>query len=393
MAGEEDVAMTHRERVRCAFQHTEADRVPIHEQSVCCRVASEILGRRMRTAGGRIRWEETAARWESEDAWRDYVGHLIEDVGDLVRELDFDIVGLPWRHSARPTQKLDEHTYRYDDPETDLWSVYHYDETTDVFDAVDSAVRRDGTPAIERFVAAAERSAESARPPTADDLADLFAVAERAGGERALKNGTGFLNIPPEAAWLETAAARPDLVERYLDSAVHEALVAIPTLPEHGIGVLWAGGDLASTAGPIYSPAMFRRFLLPRLQQITAAAHDAGLVYLFRTDGDIWAIAQELLVDSGIDGYGEIDNDAGMDPVELKRRFPHLTLWGGISCGSTLVSSSPEAIREEVRRVMEACAPGGGFIFGSSNSIHDGIPTANFVAMQEAAREFGIYRC
>jgi uroporphyrinogen decarboxylase len=391
--GEEDAAMTHRERVRRAFRHVEADRVPIHEQSVCCRVASEIVGRRMRTAGGRIRWEETAARWESEDAWRDYVGHLIEDVGDLVRELDFDIVGLPWRHSAKPTEKLDEHTYRYDDSQTGIWHVFHYDENTDVFDEVDSAIRREGTPAIERFVAAVERSAEQARPPTADDLADLFAVADRAGGKRALKNGTGFLNIPPEAAWLEAAAARPDLIERYLDATVRETLIAIPSLPEHGIDVLWAGGDLASTAGPIYSPAMFRRYLLPRLQQITAAAHDAGLVYLFRTDGDIWAIAQELLVDSGIDGYGEIDNDAGMDPVELKRRFPHLTLWGGISCGSTLVSSSPGKIREEVRRVIDACAPGGGFIFGSSNSIHHGIPTANFTAMQEAAREFGIYRC
>jgi len=41
--------------------------------------------------------------------------------------------------------------------------------------------------------------------------------------------------------------------------------------------------------------------------------------------------------------------------------------------------------------VMEACAPRGGYIFGSSNSIHTGVPTENFVAMQEAAREFGTY--
>jgi len=136
---------------------------------------------------------------------------------------------------------------------------------------------------------------------------------------------------------------------------------------------------------------MFRRFMLPRVRKITRTAHEAGLVYLFRTDGDIWPIAQELLVESGVDGYGEIDNDAGMDPAEVKRRFPDLTLWGGMSCGKTLALGTPEQIREEVRRVMEACAPGGGFIFGSSNSIHNGIPTANFVAMQQAAREFGYY--
>ena len=156
-----------------------------------------------------------------------------------------------------------------------------------------------------------------------------------------------------------------------------------------GSSVRWAGGDLASSAGPIYSPAMFRRFLLPRLQKIMEAAHNAGLVYLFRTDGNIWPIAQELLVASGVDGYGEIDIDAGMDTAEVKRKFPALTLWGGISCGRTLTSESPERIREEVRRAIESCAPGGGFILGSSNSIHAGIPPRNFVAMQEAAREFG----
>jgi uroporphyrinogen decarboxylase len=383
--------MTSRERVLTAFRHEEPDRVPVYEQSVCCRIASEIMGRRMRTGGGRLRWEETAARWESEEAWQDYVGRLLEDVGDLIRELEFDIVGMPWRHPWRPSAKLDDSTFRYDDEQTGLWSVFHYDGTSDFFDQVDSAVRREGIPAIERAVAAAERAAEEARPPLAEEFAELHAVAARAGGERCLKHGAGFLAIPPEAAWLEAAAERPDLIERYLDTVVAQALVTIPALPKHGIDLLWAGGDLASNAGPLYSPAMFRRFMLPRLKKIVAAAHEAGLVYLFRTDGDVWPIAQELLVESGVDGYGEIDIDAGMELARLKRDLPHLTLWGGVSCGSALVFDRPEGIRETVRAVMAECTPGGGYIFGSSNSIHTGIPTRNFLAMQEAARDFGSY--
>ena len=216
-------------------------------------------------------------------------------------------------------------------------------------------------------------------------------MARRAGGERMLKCGEGFLAIPPEAPWLEACALRPELIEEYLDAVVRQTLAAIPALPGLGIGVLWAGGDLASSAGPVYSPAMFRRFLLPRLKRITRAAHEAGLLYLYRTDGNVWPIAQELFVDSGVDGYGEIDNDAGMDPGEVKRRFPRLTLWGGISCGKTLVFGTPEGIREAVRQVMAECAPGGGFILGSSNSVHQGVPTRNFAAMVEAGREFGRY--
>ncbi|MBN1459104.1 MAG: hypothetical protein JXA57_06180 [Armatimonadetes bacterium] len=383
--------MTSADRVRRAFAHGEADRVPIYEQSVCCRVASEFMGREMRTGGGRIRFEETASRWESELAWEEYSSQLIADVADLVRALEFDLVGIPWRHSARPSQRLDEHTFRYDDEEAGLWSIFHYEPTSDVFEQVDSAIRQEGIPAIERLVAAAERSAAGALPPTGDDLAELLRLSELAGGDRAIKAGTGFLQIPTESAWLEAAAAQPSLVERYLDAVTEQALVQIPALPKFGVSVLWAGGDLASNSGPLYSPAMFRRLLLPRLQRITEAVHEAGLVYVFRTDGNVWPIAEDLFVASGIDGYGEIDNDAGMDLAEIATSFPHLTLWGGISCGRTLALGDPASVREETRRVMEVCKPGGGLIFGSSNSIHTGVPTENFLAMQEAAREFGSY--
>ncbi len=383
--------MTSRERVEKAFQHQEPDRVPICEQTVCSRIASEIMGRPMRTGGGRIRWEETAARWESEQAWQDYVGHLLEDVGDLIRELGFDLAGVPWRQSARPSAKLDDHTFRYEDPATRTWTVYHYDEGSDVFDEVDSAIRRQGNPAIGRMVRAMVEGLADLTPLTAEDYQPLLTIAARAGGHRYLRAGDGMVAIPPGAAWLEACATRPDLIEGYLDCQVAYGLAAIPVAAKLGIGCLWAGGDLASTAGPLYSPAMFRRFILPRVQKLTKAAHEAGMVYLFRTDGNIWPIAEDLLVNSEVDGYGEIDIDAGMDLAELKRRFPHLTLWGGMSCGRALTFDPPEVIREKARRVMAACKPGGGLIFGSSNSVHHGIPTRNFVAMLEAAREFGVY--
>lgn len=381
--------MTSRERVRAAFEHREPDLVPIYEQTVCSRVASEIMGRKMRTGGGQLRWQEAAARFEGDQAWREFVEQMNQDVGDLIRELDFDMVRAPWRQTGRPSAKLDEYTFRYEDPKAGLWSVYHYDAESDVFDQVDSAIKQEGEPAIERQVAAEERAVAEAGPPPEDAFADTLAIAERAGGDRFLVVGAGYIEIPMQTAWLEASALRPDLVERLLDCQLARAKTVIPLAARKGFHLLSAGGDLAFRNGPIYSPATFRNLMLPRLQEITRAAHDAGLIYLFRTDGNVWPIAQELLVESGIDAYGEIEVDAGMDMGRLKREHPGLTLWGGVSCMTTLVSGTPAEVREAVRQVIGTCAPGGGFILGSSNSIHAGIPTANFVAMQEAAREFG----
>jgi hypothetical protein len=125
--------------------------------------------------------------------------------------------------------------------------------------------------------------------------------------------------------------------------------------------------------------------VLPRLQRITRRSHEAGLFCLFRTDGNLWSIGDEFFAASGIDGYGEIDVDAGMDPVEVRRRYPKVTLWGGLSCGRLLRLGTPEQVRAETRRVIEGCGRLG-LIFGSSNSLIHGTPVANVLAMVEEAR-------
>ncbi len=379
--------MTPRERVRCAFQHRQPDRVPVFEQTVCSRVASEIMGRPMRTGGGQIRFEETAARFESEARWEEYVNGIIADRGDLIRELGFDLVSMPWRHSSRPSAKLDDHTFLYGS-RSDLWSVYRYDETSDAFHEIDSSVRQEGIAAIERIVLQTVRSMQEWSPPTEEGFAPLLAIARRAGGERFIVCG-GQVAVPPDAAWLEACAERPDLVEQFLDVEATQLIAIIPVAARAGVHGIWGGGDLASNAGPLYSPAAFRRLILPRLKAVTAAAHEAGLVYVFRTDGNTWPIGEMLFRESGVDGYGEIDIDAGMSLVEMKKAFPQLTLWGGMSCGRALSFGTPDSIREQVRQVLADCAPGGGLIFGSSNSIHSGVPTRNYLAMLDAAREFG----
>ncbi len=80
-----------------------------------------------------------------------------------------------------------------------------------------------------------------------------------------------------------------------------------------------------------------------------------------------------------------------MDLAELKRELPHLTLWGNIDCGEILVNGLKEKIFKETEDCMEKGRPGGGYIFGSSNAIHYGVPAKNFLYMLEAAKKYGKY--
>jgi uroporphyrinogen decarboxylase len=46
-------------------------------------------------------------------------------------------------------------------------------------------------------------------------------------------------------------------------------------------------------------------------------------------------------------------------------------------------------VRDDVRRNIEALAPGGGFVFNTVHNIQADVPPENIVAMVEALHEYG----
>ena len=87
---------------------------------------------------------------------------------------------------------------------------------------------------------------------------------------------------------------------------------------------------------------------------------------------------------------GEIEGDAGMDLVRLKKEYGHLTFWGNVSCDILRRGTKADVINE-TKRCIDAAAKGGGYIFGTSNSVLSGTPPGNVIAMYETAREYGKY--
>ena len=70
---------------------------------------------------------------------------------------------------------------------------------------------------------------------------------------------------------------------------------------------------------------------------------------------------------------------------------------GDVACiagnvpASLLVTSTPDAVKEACRRLIEICAPGGGYILTGGAGMNKGNPD-NLHAMMDAAREFGTYK-
>ena len=83
---------------------------------------------------------------------------------------------------------------------------------------------------------------------------------------------------------------------------------------------------------------------------------------------------------------------SAVDIAALKRQYGgRLCLCGNINLDSTLTLGTPDQVREEVKLRIGTIGPGGGYCCGSSNSVTEYVPFANYLAMLEATREFGRY--
>jgi uroporphyrinogen decarboxylase len=77
--------------------------------------------------------------------------------------------------------------------------------------------------------------------------------------------------------------------------------------------------------------------------------------------------------------------------VALKREYgDRLALLGNLDC-DLLARGTPDQIKAQVAHLMRQVAPGGGYIFSTSNTVLMDVPLENLYAMRDAARRYGTY--
>ncbi len=160
---------------------------------------------------------------------------------------------------------------------------------------------------------------------------------------------------------------------------------------EIGADIITDGEDYCGKDGLFMSMEHFREFVLPGLRNVIKVAKDNNIPFIKHSDGNLWPIL-DLLVEEGIDAINPIEPAAGMDIGEVKKVYgDRVAIHGNIDCAHLLTFGKPKDVRNAVKDCIRKASSGGGHILASSNSIHAGVPPENFIAMVEAAREFGKY--
>jgi hypothetical protein len=377
--------MTGRERFDAVIDGKRPDRLPIYFTAVACSVASEILGREVHTGADSLHFKEELALFLGSQAHVEFEEKHLEDVCELWRTLGVDVVREVWRRQMKPSRRIDEHTLLFGD-ENNEHIVKRYCPETQTYGIVHNTVRQMEP---EKLAARLEKNLADTpelpcRPNAINESTEQLFLRMGAGyGQMVPGGGIDFSFYDP--LWLELLVSEPELIKRWLMRHARRECRLVRQAAAQGFRWISGGGDLAGATGPIISPAVFRDVFVDPIKLVADTCAELGLIYCYRSDGNLWPIFDDLAGTAGIQAYGEVDRAATMTVGEVLKRSKKLIVLGNTS-SALLAKGTEQQVRDDTRQQLEE-AGGRRFIPGPSNAVVHGTPVRNLFAMLEELKK------
>ena len=206
---------------------------------------------------------------------------------------------------------------------------------------------------------------------------------------QVVESGVGLTEVYWALGWEDFSYLQvdePELLEAWLDARHRAELRRVAAIadPERILCAL-TYDDIAYKNTLLISPRWLGRHWVPRLKQLVDAWHSRDVKCLFHSDGNLWPILDDLVA-AGIDGLNPIEVAAGMTVRQVRERYPHLFLTGGVDVSHLLPHGTPEQVRAACLENIEATDHLGYFL-GSSTELDWEIPAENILAMLGAVQE------
>ena len=383
--------MNSRERVLTALDHREADRIPFDLGSIQVTGIHEAAYRNLRQGLGLPETAVTLCDTIQQLA-------LVED--DLVERLGIDTRGLYPRNSHNwgiVEEDVGDYWAYHDE-----WGITHHrpKENGFYYSIVDVP--------LPKYDIAAEDLAQLSWPDMGakwrvdglrqqaeryraagyavvlkDAFAGIFEFAQRVVG---MENLLLMMSLDPQAAGL--------LFDKMLELKLAYWQTALTELGDL-VDVVTYADDYGTQVSQLISPAMFRQQIKPRVRQVLALQAELAphARRLFHSDGNVRPLIPDF-IEMGVDILNPVQGTAvNMNPVDLKREYGRdLVFWGGgVDTQGILPNGTPQEVKDDVRRNIDALASGGGYVFNTVHNIQADVPPENIIAMWQALQEYGVY--
>jgi len=376
--------LTSRERVRLALNHQEADRVPI-EFGGGVSSFHEKLYNDVGKYFGLEYWKQWTSNW----------GTFKFDER-LLRKLNVDFRHL-WfgGNSWKPVKIFDDGTF------TDLWRI-RYKVIDGVYaNIVENPLRSAKTiKDVENYFSSL---------PDPKDVAETATKGLEDEAEYLLKNTEYAIKGEPMWSHFELCQWIRGMDQFFIDLVQNEELaesmfknlfnyqtklyeIYLKKVGKY-LDVIWVSDDLGAQDRLLIGKDLTVKFVKPwqkkridfireRAPQAKIFLHSCGSNYDFIPD----------LIEIGLDGLNPLQPFAkNMEPEKLKREFGDKLLFMGGLDHQFILTKSVDKIKAFVERLVNAYAPGGGYIFSSTHVIPASASVEGVIAAFEHVLEVGKY--
>jgi uroporphyrinogen decarboxylase len=159
------------------------------------------------------------------------------------------------------------------------------------------------------------------------------------------------------------------------------------------VDIVGEGDDYGTQQSQLISPDQFREYYKPHFVRVLSFIKEKApnVKILFHSCGNVRPVIPDF-IEMGVDLLNPVHITAtGMEPRQLKKDFgKDIVFWGGgVDTQHILPNGTPAEVKEDVKRNIDALAPGGGFVFSTVHNIQAEVPPQNIMAMVEALKEIG----
>ncbi len=168
-----------------------------------------------------------------------------------------------------------------------------------------------------------------------------------------IRNWMGFEGAA--AACIEQPALVEEMMEHVTELVLHVLRRALADVPLD-FADFWE--DMCFNSGPMISPRLFRRWMVPRYRRITDLLRGSGvdIVYV-DCDGDITELVP-LWLEAGVHCMFPLEIRAGTRPEDLRATYGRdVLLMGGVD--KTALIAGKRGVDEELARVVRLTEQGG----------------------------------
>jgi uroporphyrinogen-III decarboxylase len=224
---------------------------------------------------------------------------------------------------------------------------------------------------------------------------DWNAFAEKRNGEDAptLLLVVGFFGALREWMGLErllyTFYDAPRLVEDMMDQVLYLIMgVARRVLKDLRVDYVRFWEDMAYKTGPLISPDMVKKFMVPRYRQMTDFLHSHGIdIIHMDSDGNVSELIP-LWMECGINFPWPLEVAAGMDGIALRKKYGKDIILGG-HIDKRVFLKGKDAVREEVMSKVPFLVETGAYFPSLDHTTPPDVPFENFRYFINLLREIG----